>query len=120
MKPLTSLALAGAVAATLSASACTTSPTSPSASGVEYRIVGTTTAVGVTFRNSTGGTTSNDAEVPWSYTWSEVRSGDLLFLSVRNLRDGGTLKAQIFKNGQLYRESETNRGFGSVTVTGTY
>jgi hypothetical protein len=103
----------------LSTGACSSSPTAPSGSEVEYRIVGSTTRASVSYRNATGGTTQSEITVPWSYRWSAER-GDFLYLLALNKLDSGTIKAQIYKRGTLYKESESNRGFGSVAVSGTF
>ena len=102
------------------AGGCSGSPNAPSGSEVEYRIVGTTTRASVTYRNATGGTTQTDVTLPWSHRWSGARTGDTLFVSALNRLDAGTIKAQIFKQGTLYRESESTRGFGIASVSGTY
>ena len=102
------------------ASACSGSPTTPSGSEVEYRILGTATRASVSYRNATGGTTTADVNLPWVYHWSGARKGDFLYVSAFNRVESGTIKAQIFKQGTLFRESESSRAFGFASVSGTY
>jgi hypothetical protein len=129
---MTHVARAGLLAAVLLVAGCTedaarpadpgTGPSPlPSAARVEYRVTGTIKTAHVVYINGVQGTTELTTEVPWFASFETTRAQTFVYLSAdapfTNFVEG-TLVAQIFVNGELFRESRA-RGFTpTVTVSG--
>jgi hypothetical protein len=88
---------------------------------VEYRVTGSIKNAHVVYINGVQGTTEITTEVPWFASFETTRPQTFVYLSAEALPDNivdGTLVAQIFVNGEVFRESRS-RGFTpTVTASG--
>jgi hypothetical protein len=88
---------------------------------VEYRVTGSIKTAHVVYINGVQGTTEITTEVPWFAHFETTRAQTFVYLSAETLPTNiidGTLVAQIFVNGELFRESRA-RGFTpTVTASG--
>jgi hypothetical protein len=87
---------------------------------VEYRVSGSTSSVFITYANKDEGTSQVTTRTPWSYSWYGAKSGQFLYVSAQNQKSSGSVKVQIYKNGALYKESESSGAYVIATASGTY
>jgi hypothetical protein len=84
---------------------------------VRYEVQGTTTSAALTYRNSTGGTEQINATLPWS-TEFQLKTGEAVFLSARNMGGDGTVKCTILLDSQVYRTAESTGANKICSVRG--
>lgn len=88
---------------------------------IEYRVSGGIRAVDITYSNAAQGTTFVTADLPWFVGFNTNRARTYVFLEAAAPpfnSTAGPLVAQIFVDGELFREA-TARGFSPVvTVSG--
>ena len=88
---------------------------------IDYRVNGTIRGVDITYSNAAQGTTFVVADLPWFATFDTMRPRTFVALTAAapfSNPTEGALVAQIFVNGELFREA-TARGFvPSVTISG--
>jgi len=109
MKVLKSLLVLMIIVFLFNFSACDTSENI-----FEYRVNCTTGSIFITYVNSDGGTSQIYANSSWSYKWSKFYifySGQFLYISAQNQQDSGALIVQIFKNGELCKESQSSGAY---------
>ena len=96
-------------------------PPEPAPVRIEYRVNGGIRAVEITYSNASQGTTFVTADLPWFVTFETRRDRTFVFLEASAPLFNPTsapLVAQIFVNGELFREAAA-RGFSPVvTVSG--
>jgi hypothetical protein len=101
-------------------------PDGPAAPGplpqrIEYRVSGGIRNVDITYSNAAQGTTFVTADLPWFVGFTTTRARTYVFLEAAAPpfnSISGPLVAQIFVDGELFREA-TARGFTPVvTVSG--
>lgn len=98
-----------------------TAPTPPPRSHViEYRVIGSMRPARVSYGNAQDGTTDIDTILPWTAQVRTTKSSMFVFLSATPL-DFGTLRVQVFVDGQLFREGSVDDSFilDPVSVSGT-
>ena len=88
---------------------------------IEYRVNGTIRNLDITYSNAAQGTTFVTADPPWFVGFETTRARTYVYLSAAAPAfnaTSGPLVAQIFVDGELFREA-TARGFAPVvTVSG--
>ncbi|MCJ7483176.1 MAG: hypothetical protein MUO31_09450 [Thermodesulfovibrionales bacterium] len=87
---------------------------------VEYRVSGSTNSVFITYANKDEGTSQTYAQTPWTYKFSGAKSGQFLYVSAQNQRSSGSVKVEIYKNGDLYKVSESSGAYVIATASGSY
>jgi hypothetical protein len=96
-------------------------PPEPAPVRIEYRVNGGIRAVDITYSNASQGTTFVTADLPWFVTFVTQRERTFVFLEASaplSNPSSAPLVAQIFVNGELFREA-TARGFTPVvTISG--
>jgi len=96
-------------------------PPEPEPLRIEYRVNGGIRGVEITYSNASQGTTFVTADLPWFVTFDTRRARTFVYLEAAAPLSNpvsGPLVAQIFVNGELFREA-TARGFTPVvTVSG--
>jgi len=93
-------------------------PPEPAPVRIEYRVNGSIRAVEIVYSNASQGTTFVTADVPWFVTFDTRRARTFVYLEASAPQAQGPLAAQIFVDGELFREA-TARGFApTVTVSG--
>jgi hypothetical protein len=94
----------------------------PPPANVEYRVTGGTIRANLITYSGRGETTLQDSHVdlPWSYTFTPIATGDFLYVSAQNDLPTGCIKVQIFRRGSLYREGESCGAYVIATASGSY
>jgi hypothetical protein len=85
---------------------------------IEYRVNGTIRNLDITFSNAAQGTTFVTADPPWFVTFETQRARTYVYLEAAAPPfnpTSGPLIAQIFVNGELFREA-TARGYTPVVI----
>lgn len=81
---------------------------------IEFRVLGTVPLADVTFGSAQDGTTRTQTALPWSSSFTTTRTTLFVYLKAESSFNG-TITAQIFVDGQFFREA-TNNFFGSTNV----
>jgi MmpS family membrane protein len=93
----------------------TTAPTPvPVSHTVEFRVLGTVPLTDITYGNSQDGTTMTETTVPWAASFKTTRTTLFVYLKAQSAFSG-TITAQIFVDGTLFREA-SNNFLGSTNV----
>ena len=96
-------------------------PPGPAPVRIEYRVNGSIRGLDVTYSNASQGTTFVTADPPWFTTFDTTRARTFVYLSATAPDDNtiaGPLVAQIFVNGELFREATARGVTPTVTVSG--
>jgi hypothetical protein len=81
---------------------------------IEYRVLGTVPLAEITYGSAQEGTTTTETAVPWSASVKTSRPSLFVYLKASSAFNG-TITAQIFVDGQFFREA-TNNFLGSSNV----
>ena len=81
---------------------------------IEFRVLGTVPLADVTYGSAQDGTTATQTSVPWTASMRTTRPSLFVYLKASSTFSG-TITAQIFVDGQLFREA-TNNFLGSSNV----
>jgi hypothetical protein len=87
----------------------------------EFRVVGTVRRVDISHSSTSEGTTLLTTDLPWFATIRSTRT--LMFMSLvvsSALFEEGTLTAQLFVDGQLFREAHASGFQPSVSISGQW
>jgi hypothetical protein len=85
---------------------------------VEFRALGTARAATLQYGSAQEGSTDLDTVIPWSSSFTTSRP--TLFVYITGQPDQfGTLRVQIFLDGQLFREAETDGLGTAASASGT-
>jgi hypothetical protein len=98
-------------------SSAPTTPTplpAPVVHTVEFRVLGTVPLADITYGSAQDGTSITQTTLPWTASFRTTRSSLFVYLKASSTFNG-TISAQIFVDGQLFREA-TNNFFGSANV----
>jgi hypothetical protein len=93
----------------------------PTVHTFEFRVTGTVRRVDISHASTSEGTTLLTTDLPWFATIRSTRT--LMFLSLTTtsaLFEEGTLTAQLFVDGQLFREAHATGFQPSVTISGQW
>jgi hypothetical protein len=93
----------------------------PTVHSFEFRVTGTVRRVDISHASTTEGTTLLTTDLPWFATIRSART--LMFLSLKVASapfDEGTLTAQLFVDGQLFREAHATGFEPSVDISGQW
>ena len=93
----------------------------PAVHTFEFRVTGTVRRVDISHSSTTEGTTLLTTDLPWFATIRSART--LMFLSLKVAAapfDEGTLTAQLFVDGQLFREAHSSGVEPSVDISGQW
>jgi len=96
-------------------------PPPPPVHSFEFRVTGTVRRVDISHSSTTEGTTLLTTDLPWFATIRSTRT--LMFLSLvvsSALFEEGTLTAQLFVDGQLFREAHATGFQPTVTISGQW
>ena len=74
---------------------------------IEFRVLGTNPNALVTYGSAQEGTTVITTDPPWSASFKTTRTNLFVFLTVRP-QNVGRLSAQIFIDGELFREADAD------------
>ena len=74
---------------------------------VEFRVLGTVPLADITYGSAQDGTSQTQTTLPWAASFKTSRSSLFVYLSARSTFSG-TISAQIFVDGQLFREASNN------------
>lgn len=90
---------------------------------VEYKVTCNTGLVDLTIENSNGGTSQyDDMATPWSYSF-EVDKPEygyvFVYVSAQNQQSSGTVTAQIYVDGTLYKTSTSTGAYVIATASGS-
>ena len=98
----------------------TAAPTAPQQGihTVEYSISGSADYVGITARNSEGGTEQHEVNVPYYHTLS-MRGGEFVYLSAQNQGRSGNVHVSIRVDGNILQEASASSPFGIATASGS-
>lgn len=88
---------------------------------VEYKVSGSARRAFLTYENQSGGT-SQESQVllPWSYKFTSANSGDWLYISAQNETSSGCVVVEIYKDGKLYKRSQSCGAYVIATASGFY
>ena len=89
-------------------------PVVPTQHTIEFRVLGTVPLADITFGSAQDGTTSTQTAVPWTSSFRTTRETLFVYLKASS-SFSGTITAQIFVDGQLFREA-TNNFLGTTNV----
>jgi len=81
---------------------------------VEFRVLGTVPLADITYGNAQDGTTATETTVPWAASFKTTRTSLFVYLKAQS-SFSGTITAQIFVDGVLFREA-SNNFLGSTNV----
>jgi hypothetical protein len=97
-----------------------TTPTAPPQGlhTVEYSISGSADYVGITARNSEGGTEQHEVGLPYHRTLY-VGSGQFVYLSAQNKGKDGDVHVTIRVDGNLLQEASASSPYGIATASGS-
>jgi hypothetical protein len=84
---------------------------------VEYSINGSASEVGITMRNSAGGTEQHDVSVPYRTTFN-ASAGAFVYLSAQKKDKDGTVHVSIRVDGQLLQDATASSPYGIATASG--
>lgn len=72
----------------------------------------------LTYENADSGTEQRDVSVPWSLTMSVPR-GQFVYISAQNAGSGGTIRAEIWVGGKLWKQAESDGAHSIASVSGS-
>jgi len=81
---------------------------------IEFRVLGTVPLADITYGSAQDGTTQTQTTVPWVSSFRTTHTTLFVFLKASSSYTG-TITAQIFVDGQLFREA-SNNFLGSTNV----
>src|SRR5262245_5163851 len=81
---------------------------------IEFRVLGTVPLTDITYGSAQDGTTTTQTTIPWSSSFKTTRTTLFVYLKASSTFTG-TITAQIFVDGQFFREA-TNNFLGSTNV----
>ena len=83
-------------------------PFAPSAFTVQYNVTGTAQTVGLAFTNDSGGISQQSSAVPFTYSWSNAKSGEVANISaqIASSPDSGSIHVEIKKNGKVCQSAD--------------
>jgi hypothetical protein len=83
-------------------------PFAPSTVTVQYNVTGTAQTVGLAFTNDSGGISQQSSPVPFAYSWSNAKPGDVVNISaqIASNPDGGSIHVEIKKNGKVCQSAD--------------
>jgi len=81
---------------------------------IEFRVLGTVPLADITYGSAQDGTTMTETSVPWVSSFRTTHTTLFVFLKAQS-SFSGTITAQIFVDGQLFREA-SNNFLGSTNV----
>jgi hypothetical protein len=81
---------------------------------VEFRVLGTVPLADITYGSAQDGTTMTETSVPWTASFKTTRTSLFVYLKAQSSFTG-TISAQIFVDGVLFREA-SNNFLGSTNV----
>ena len=89
---------------------------------IEYKVACTTGPVDLTIENEDGGTSQfDDIATPWSYIF-EINRPEygyvFVYVSAKNQQNSGTVTAQIYIDGSLYKTSTSTGAYVIATASG--
>ena len=84
---------------------------------VKYEVTGSASKVFITYQNENGGTSQEEASVPWSYSFT-AESGDFVYVSAQNQGDNGSVTVTIYKDGEVFKTSTSSGGYVIATADG--
>jgi hypothetical protein len=96
-------------------------PPEPAVHTFEFRVTGTVRRVEISHSSTTEGTTLLTTDLPWFATIRSART--LMFLSLKVAStpfSEGTLTAQLFVDGQLFREAHSSGVEPAVDISGQW
>jgi hypothetical protein len=85
---------------------------------VEYSIGGSAAAVGLTYRNATGGTEQRDVRLPGSLSFNAV-AGQFVYISAQNRTNTGDVHVSITVDGRPLQEATSTTPFGIAAASGS-
>jgi len=87
---------------------------------IEFRVTGSARTVRVSYGNAQDGTTDTDTITPWVAQVRTSKATLFVFVTVTPL-EFGTVRAQVFVDGSLFREASVDDSFvlDPVTISGT-
>ncbi len=90
---------------------------------VEYKVTCTTGLIDLTISNENEGTSQyDDMATPWSYSF-EVDNPEygyfFVYVSAQNQQSSGTVTAQIYVDGSLYKTSTSTGAYVIATASGS-
>jgi hypothetical protein len=98
-------------------SGTSTTPTplpTPVVHTIEFRVLGTVPLADITYGSSQDGTSQTETTVPWTASVKTTRTTLFVYLKASS-SFSGTITAQIFVDGQFFREA-SNNFLGSTNV----
>ena len=86
---------------------------------VEYRLGGTASRANITIENESGGTEqfSNVPVKGWSKKFGAERR-QFVYISAQNQDEGGTIRCEIWVNGELWKEAESIGSYSIASCSG--
>jgi hypothetical protein len=84
---------------------------------VEYEVTGSAARVFITYQNEDGGTSQDEAFVPWWYSFNG-NSGDLVYVSAQNQDEIGSVTVTIYRDGEIFKTSTSSGGYVIPTASG--
>ena len=84
---------------------------------VEYSISGSAGAVGLTYRNPTGGTEQRDVVLPGSLSFN-AEAGQFVYVSAQNRTNSGDVHVSITVDGRPLQQATSTTPFGIATASG--
>ncbi|HZW05336.1 MAG TPA: hypothetical protein VFF58_00370 [Candidatus Nitrosotalea sp.] len=90
----------------------------PGVHRVEYAIRGSARAVGLTYRNATGGSEQNDTRLPAALSFYAA-SGQFVYLSAQNKTNSGDVHVSITVDGRLLQEATSSTAYGIASASGS-
>lgn len=87
---------------------------------ITYRVTwrGGATAGTITYQNAQGGTEQTTwQQSPWFRTL-QARAGQFVYVSAQNSNDRGAIGCEILVNGQAFKASRSDAGYGIASCSG--
>jgi len=86
---------------------------------VEYRLGGTASRADITLENETGGTEQfgNVLVKGWSKKFGAERR-QFVYISAQNQDEGGSIRCEIWVNGELWKEAESRGAYCIASCSG--
>lgn len=85
---------------------------------VEYSISGSAGAVGLTYRNATGGTEQRDVGLPGSLSFNAL-AGQFVYISAQNRTNSGDVHVSITVDGGLLQQATSSTPYGIASASGS-
>lgn len=81
---------------------------------VTYKVTGSAESVSITYTNYDGGTSQYSlVYLPWDITFYSMKSGDFVYISAQNNGEYGSVKAEIYVDGALFK---TSSSYGAYVI----